>query len=88
MAILKVITVEWRKPVTTEERKCFGVTVTEGELAKIFINESINGQAEEIDTFFHEVAHAYMHFHPSKRTEKQQERVAESIGKAAKGLMS
>ncbi len=87
MATLKIIAVEWRKPKTKKEKQCYGITTTEGELSKIFIHEALDGTKEEVETFFHEITHAYLHHHNCPLTEKQQERLADAVGRAAKGLL-
>ena len=79
----RIIILEVRKPRTKEERGVFGMTVTEdGYKTNIFINENQTGE-EMVDTFFHEVAHAYLHWIPKKYKPGKAEALASLVGHVA-----
>ena len=76
-----VILVEFRKPKTKEERGLYGLCVTENKsVSRVFINSQKEPNSR-IDTFFHEMAHAFMHWRGRKS--KRSERIASYVGQAA-----
>ncbi len=76
------LVVELRHPRNAEERKLAGLCVTEDRLvSRIFLN-ALQPAKDLADTFFHEMAHAYMHWRGYKRS-KRQEKLAHAVGKAA-----
>jgi len=86
--IIKTIIVEWRKPRTPMEKKCWGVTNDHGDISHVFIRDSAIGRGIGVDTFFHEMTHAFFNFHESKMTRKEEEQTAQAIGRAARGLIN
>lgn len=57
-----VIVVELRKPQTKEEEKLYGMCVTDEKLvSRIFIHAK-RDRRTRVDTFFHEMVHAYAHW--------------------------
>lgn len=76
-----VIVIDYRAPRNKEEQDVFGLTETEsGVVARIFINAR-HGKVHMIDTFFHEVAHAFMHWTGFKKI-RAGEKVADLVGRA------
>lgn len=77
-----IIIIEKRRARTKQERKQAGHCFTEDNMvSRIFINED-QRNLDIADTFFHEVAHAYMHWRGHKDGAKR-ERRALAIGVAA-----
>lgn len=74
----KVIVLEYRK-AKKAEKGLYGSTTTEDGVSRIFIN-STQSQQELINTLFHELAHAVMHFHNIKVSDAEEERVARLVG--------
>jgi Zn-dependent peptidase ImmA (M78 family) len=74
-----VITLEFRLPANKEEKRLLGLTETEGNVTKIFINKN-QSQAEMVDTVFHEIAHAFMHISPTAPPKAIQEKIARLVG--------
>ena len=76
----KSIHIEWRKPENALERQAYGATYADNRIAKIFID--INATPyEQIDTFFHEMAHVFFAFTRNNVPMSVQEKLAEKIGK-------
>ncbi len=76
-----IIIAEIRKAQYRDEKGLYGHCVTRGPLSRIFIDET-RAPATRIDTFFHEVAHSFLHWR-SKAGEKRAEEVALAVGRAA-----
>lgn len=76
----KVIIVETREAANKHEQHLYGLTETDGgDVTKIFIN-SRQSQGEMIDTFFHELVHAYFQWHGTSLNAKQEEKLARLVG--------
>lgn len=73
-----VIIIEERLPFP-REKKLYGETTTENGVTKIFINAKQSHQ-ELINTFFHELAHAFHHMYGFKGQSKEEENTARLIG--------
>lgn len=80
------ILIELRDARDAHEAKQMGHCFTEDKLvSRIFLNKK-QSKDELVDTFFHEVAHAYMHWRGHKSSARR-ERKALAVGKvAAKAL--
>ncbi len=77
-----VIVVERRKPQTAEEAKLHGLCITHGQImSRVFLHSGRPGHTRA-DTFFHEIAHAYMHW-TGKKKGAAAEKVALRVGQAA-----
>lgn len=74
----RVMIVEWRNP-TKSEKGLLGTADTKGEVSRIFIKKN-QPQGEAIDTFFHEVAHAYIQWMGHKMDAKTEEKLARLVG--------
>ena len=74
-----VIIVETRRSKHREERNTYGRTETQNGITKVFIN-SRQGQHELINTFFHEIAHAFNHIYGFNGTPKEEENIARLVG--------
>lgn len=81
-----VIVVEFRAPRTKDEKTVYGLTETEhgSQVSRIFIN-SKRAKYGHLDTFFHEVAHAFMHWKGEKSTAKA-EKAARLTGEAVNNV--
>lgn len=81
-----VIVVEFRNPRNREEAAVYGLTVTEhkSNVAHIFINAK-RAAHTRLDTFFHEVAHAFMHWKGEKNWRKE-EKAARLTGEAVNNV--
>lgn len=81
-----VIVVEFRAPRTKDEAGVYGLTETEhkSNVARIFINAR-RAPESRLDTFFHEIAHAFMHFKGEKSTRKA-EKAARLTGEAVNNV--
>lgn len=81
-----VIVVEFRAPRTKDEKEVYGLTETEhgSNVSRIFIN-SRRVPHSRLDTFFHEVAHAFMHF-KGEKNQKKAERAARLTGEAVNNV--
>jgi len=89
MRVMKTIVVEWRKPQSKMEKACWGVTNDHGDVSHVFIRESAVDKGIGIDTFFHELTHVFFNFHKNnKLTRQEEEQVARSVGRAARGLIN
>ena len=76
-----VIVIEFRPPRTKEEKGLYGLTETdERRVSRIFIN-SRKSPSTFLDTFFHEVAHAFMHW-KGEKDERRSEKAARLTGEA------
>lgn len=77
----KVIVVEFRSGKKSE-KGLYGATDTEDGVSRVFIN---NRQAtgEMINTFFHEIAHAFIHWQDSGMSTAEEERIARLVGNVA-----
>lgn len=81
-----IIVVEFRAPRTKVEKSVYGLTETEkgSKVARIFIN-SRRAPESRLDTFFHEIAHAFMHLKGEKNTRKE-EKAARLTGEAVNNV--
>jgi len=79
MSVKHTITIEVRKPKTAFEKSVYGTTLTTGNNTKIFIKHGQTTQ-EYIDTFYHEIAHAFNHISGYCKSEKKEESLARLIG--------
>jgi|GEM_PF-7076745 len=77
----KVIIVEFRQGKKAE-KGLYGATETVDGVTKIFL-ESRQSQGEMINTFFHELAHAYIHWQNEVLPTKDEERIARLVGNVA-----
>lgn len=82
----KAIHIEWRKPANARERKAFGVTYADNRIAKVFIDSSAT-MNEQVDTFFHEMAHVFFAFTTNNVPLKCQEKLADQLGKVCAEVM-
>lgn len=73
-----VIIIEERRAYK-REKGLYGETKTENGVTKIFINQAQSSQ-ERINTFFHEIAHAFHHMYGYNGPSDEEERVARLIG--------
>lgn len=76
----KSILIEWRKPANKTERKAFGATYADHRIARVFIDHRAP-MDEQIDTFFHELAHVFFAFTKNDVPGSVQESKAKRIGK-------
>lgn len=81
MGATKAVWIEWRGPKTKEEKSVYGqTTFTNESTARIFINSRKNKTTEDqVKTFWHEMTHAFLHFHRHKKTAKQEERICQKL---------
>lgn len=80
--ITKVIVVEIRQ-AKKNEKGLYGQTLSEDGISKVFIN-SRQSQGEMLNTFFHELAHAYIHWQDdSSLSDDEEERIARMVGNVA-----
>jgi len=80
-----VIVVDYRAPRTREEAEIYGMTETEnGRVSRVFIN-SKRHKSTCLDTFFHEIAHAFMHWKGEKDGRKA-EKAARLTGEAVNNV--
>lgn len=83
--VAKAVYLEWRRPETKVERNTYGLTTTNGDIARIFFNTSI--KQELANTFFHEMTHVFFAFHKHKVPENVQEALALKIGAICKEIL-
>ena len=76
----KSILIEWRKPANARERRAFGATYADDRIARVFIDTRAP-MDEQIDTFFHEMAHVFFAFTKHEVPDTVQEAKARRIGK-------
>lgn len=76
---MKVITVRVRPLARDNKKTLYGCTETNGDVSNIEIN-SKQGTQEFINTFFHEVAHSFIHWYGSGISPKEEERLARLVG--------
>lgn len=75
-----VIVCELRGPKTAHERRLAGSCVTEDRaVSRVFLSTK-QARGEMVDTFFHEMAHAYMHWRGYKNGKKA-EKLALTVGR-------
>lgn len=81
-----VIVVEFRNPRTKEEAAVFGITETQNgsHVSRIFINAR-KAPNTHLDTFFHEIAHSFMHF-KGEKNQRKEERAARLTGEAVNNV--
>lgn len=82
-----IIVVEFRKPNNKEEAELYGECVTENKsVSRVFINSEREPESR-IDTFFHEMAHAFMHWR-GKKGGPASEKLAREVGRAAHSVFT
>ena len=86
--MMQTVVIEWRNPRTKSESECWGETVFEGNIAKVFINARKNkNEIESADTFFHEMAHVFFDFNDKKLSNRKEEYLATKTGKIVAQLL-
>lgn len=74
------ILIEYRGATKGESKEAlYGCTTTIGDVTKIYIRQNQN-KKEMVNTFFHEVAHAFNHFHGFNGDKKEDERISRLVG--------
>lgn len=87
--LFRMFAIDYRAPLTREEKKLFGQTVFggNGEAVKVFINKRKRRQWEALNTFFHEMTHAWLGaFSNGRWDDKVEERLARQVGNVVEGL--
>jgi hypothetical protein len=82
--VIKYIHIDYRRPVTKDEKTCFAQTYTKTDTATIFINVCKHRKGKVlIDTFFHEMAHVFLAFHGKDKqmSAAKEEKLAKEIGR-------
>lgn len=74
----KIIVIDERKRAK-KEQELYGCTETDGDVSSIFI-ASYQSKEEFVNTFFHEIAHSFIHWYGVKVTAQEEERLARTIG--------
>ncbi len=78
----KVILITTRWPRTKDERKCFGVTNTNGQVSKIFVNKPRNKRPSDLlDTVFHELTHAIVGQYHTRLSRTREEKLCQAVGR-------
>lgn len=86
----KAIVIEWRNPRSKSEAECWGETLFENGIAKVFINLKKNrNSSEAVDTFFHEMAHVFLGFHTKNKamSVQKEEYLATKVGNIVADLL-
>lgn len=86
----KVITLNYRRARTKEEKGDWAETTLDSpDLATVYINRDKNRTSKELaDTFFHEMAHIFIHFHGAKKIDRDvEEKLCQQIGRACEGIL-
>lgn len=82
--MIKFIHLDYRKPHNAFERSAFGQTTVDDKTAYIFINSGLHRKGKNlIDTFFHEIVHAFVGFHGKKgqMSDAKEEKLAREVGR-------
>jgi hypothetical protein len=83
------VNIEWRRPVSKLEKKCYGVTTTRNPaIIDVFLRSNTTGE-RSVQTFFHEMTHVFFRcYDKHKKLPKGfEEHVAGVIGSVAAKIL-